>query len=136
MKRQRYSRTTYRIPQFEGQVQVAREAFTVLEPLLALRLDLGAGIGRSGISLQRQIIQVGADGNPQSAVIVVDERQPRISFVSTKSGKKRERTTTHFTLKVLQSFRSRLASPFRRRPVKITSIRFRNVERTAEIKER
>lgn len=65
---------TYRIPQLECQVQVPRETLAVLEPFLALGLDLGTSFGRGRVCLQRKVVQVGADGDSQTAIIIVNKR--------------------------------------------------------------
>lgn len=70
--------STYCIPEFERPVQIAIEAVAVLEPILALRLDLGPCLQRGRVVLQRQVIQVRADGDSQAAVVVVDERKPAL----------------------------------------------------------
>jgi hypothetical protein len=46
----------------------------VLEPFLALRLHFLSSLGRGGICLQGQIIQVGPNSDTQTAVVIVNER--------------------------------------------------------------
>lgn len=67
---------TYRIPQLESQIQISREAFAMLEPFLALQLNLLPSLGRGGVRLQRKIIQIGPDSDTQTAVIIVNEGKP------------------------------------------------------------
>jgi hypothetical protein len=46
----------------------------VLEPFLALRLHFLSSLGRGGIRLQGQIIQVGPNSDSKTAIIIVNER--------------------------------------------------------------
>ena len=60
----------------EGQVQVASEALAMLEPFLALGLHFVSSLGRCWVRLEGEIIQIGAHGNAEAAVIIVDKRKP------------------------------------------------------------
>ncbi|RAH75969.1 hypothetical protein BO86DRAFT_37848 [Aspergillus japonicus CBS 114.51] len=104
----------------------------MLEPFLALGLDLCPSLGRGGIGLQGQVVQVGAHSDSKSAVVVVNEWKP--AYV--RNIPQEISRFTHLALNSPQSLRSRSASPLSKRPARTTSMRFRSVERTSEINER
>lgn len=80
-----------------------------------------------------KIIQVGSNCNPETTVIVVDERKSRVCEPTSSL---ELRKVVYFVLISVQSLRSLSASPPRSSPAKTTSIRSLRVARTVDINER
>jgi hypothetical protein len=53
----------------------------MLEPFLALRLNLLPGFGGGGVCLQRKIIQIGTHSDTKTTVIIINEGEPGTGLV-------------------------------------------------------